>query len=525
MTVQATRAEPRPLPATNPPRMEVRLQWMVQIVLAVALIAVAVAASFAVPPVIGRSSPPDAGIVLAALSILTIIVVLLLRRGLESGPRATLLLPLPLYTLYLAAVILSGPTIGVVLASLVSLHHLVTDRGSLQWERVTATLRGAAVAAAATLAAGMVYSLVARIENIGAYGLHARLIAGFAATIIILAGVSLSRILDRGASAAWSAAAWKAYLGSPAFRFQVLLLSVGPLLPLVEVLDDVEAELAWVLFLVPLYAIYYLALVSVRLQERTDELQRTVEALAAARERQAELAGYATLVTRAQEEERRRLARELHDDTAQALVALSRGIDALATRPVDPPLSSRDARFLEELGHLAKRTLDGIRRACQNLRPSVLDDLGLAAALESLVSSMVAQGMPCSYVQMGEPPPCAPEVEVTVYRIAQEALSNALRHAQATAVAVELSYTADTLLLVVRDNGAGFDAAQHQRGLRMAAGEDEPEDGSHLGLLGMRERAALIGARLDVASRPGHGTTVTLHAPLRAKGSRLALAN
>src|SRR5262249_20643143 len=152
-------------------------------------------------------------------------------------------------------------------------------------------------------------------------------------------GVAVSRVLDRRPGALWSPAAWRAYVRSPAFGYQLLLLSIGPLLPLVDVLDEVESEVAWVLFLVPLYAIYYLSLVSVGLHERTEELQRTVEALEVARQREADLAGYAALVTQAQEEERRRLARELHDDTAQTLVALSRGLDTLATRPQGPPLS------------------------------------------------------------------------------------------------------------------------------------------------------------------------------------------
>jgi signal transduction histidine kinase len=527
MTIQATQAESRPPRAADATSAPPSLREGLDLALPVALVAVAVVASLAVPSAPGTAPPPNALPVLIAITIVTIIVVLWLQRGLNDGVRATLLLPLPLYTLYLATAVLGGTACGVVLASVATLYSLIPDsvHGTITWARVATMLRWSAIAAMAMLGAGAVYSLLAATLRVGANPLDGRLLAGFAAMLVALAGVSVSRMLDLGSGAIWSPRSWRAYLFSPAFRFQVLLLTVAPLLPLVQVLDDVETELAWVLFLVPLYAIYYLALVSVRLQERTDELQRTVEALAAARERQAELTGYAALVTRAQEEERRRLARELHDDTAQALVALSRGIDALGTRPVDPPLLPQDRKFLEELGQLTKRTLDGIRRACQNLRPSVLDDLGLAAALDSLVSAMVAQGLPCSYTQAGEPRPCAPEVEVTVYRIAQEALSNALRHACASAVAVELSYSADTLRLVVRDDGVGFDASQDLRGVRASTGAKGSENSSHLGLLGMRERAALIGATLDVASAPGKGTVVRLRAPLVAsEASSLATA-
>src|SRR5947209_10296195 len=123
--------------------------------------------------------------------------------------------------------------------------------------------------------------------------------------------------------------AWHEYIHSPLLRFQILVLSVGPLLPVVDIFDDITAELAWLFFLVPLFAIYYLALISTRLSIRTNELQHTLQDLSSARRRQDELRDYASLITRVQEEERRRLARELHDDTAQALIALSLGLDGL----------------------------------------------------------------------------------------------------------------------------------------------------------------------------------------------------
>ncbi len=121
-----------------------------------------------------------------------------------------------------------------------------------------------------------------------------------------------------------------------------------------------------------------------------------------AREREAALEDYAALITHAQEEERRRLSRELHDDTAQTLVALSRGLDALSSRRPDQLVAEHDTRFIAELGDLAKRSLDSIRRACQDLRPSVLDDLGLAPALASLASSTTQRGLECEFEQEGE---------------------------------------------------------------------------------------------------------------------------
>src|SRR5438128_1668463 len=109
----------------------------------------------------------------------------------------------------------------------------------------------------------------------------------------------------------------------------ILVLSVGPLLPVVDIFDSVAGELAWIFFLVPLFAIYYLALISTRLSIRTYTVQRTLQDLSSARRRRDELRDYASLITRVQEEERRRLARELHDDTDQALIALSLGLDGL----------------------------------------------------------------------------------------------------------------------------------------------------------------------------------------------------
>src|SRR2546428_5326600 len=147
--------------------------------------------------------------------------------------------------------------------------------------------------------------------------------------------------------------AWHEYIHSPLLRFQILVLSVGPLLPVVDIFDDAAAELAWLFFLAPLFAIYYLALISTRLSVRTGELQRTLQDLNSARRRQGELRDYASLITRVQEEERRRLARELHDDTAQALIALSLGLDGLGRGMNKYQLPEKDVRWLSDLQNLA----------------------------------------------------------------------------------------------------------------------------------------------------------------------------
>src|SRR3974377_1162406 len=148
-------------------------------------------------------------------------------------------------------------------------------------------------------------------------------------------------------------AAWREYLQSSVLRFQVLVLSVGPLLPVVDIYDDRAAELAWLFFLAPLLAIYYLALISTRLSMRTTELQRTFQDLSSARRREDELRDYASLITRVQEEERSRLARELHDDTAQALIALSLGLDGFERAMGKLNLTEKDAQWIASLHELA----------------------------------------------------------------------------------------------------------------------------------------------------------------------------
>ncbi len=294
------------------------------------------------------------------------------------------------------------------------------------------------------------------------------------------------------------------YFGTSGARFQLLLLSIGPLLPLVEELDDLQAELAWILFLVPLFAIYYLAIVSLRFQRQTEELRASLQALRQARRRQAELQDYAALVIRAQEDERRRLSRELHDDTAQALIALSRGLEALADSRSAGRAPADDARWVEDLRELADRSLESVRRACRDLRPSVLDDLGLAAALDWLAQGTTQRGLPCTLRLEGAAFSVPGEAELVFFRIAQEALTNAWRHAQASRAEVLLAYEPERLRLRVQDNGQAFDLEQ--------GGQRQGSSG--LGLLGIRERAALVGAELDITSTPGQGTTVEVRLAL-----------
>lgn len=467
------------------------------------------------------NSPPQALLILAALTIGTAFFVraMRLRFGLDARMGTTL--PDPLYTLYLATVVLAGTSGAIALALITPLVAGLPDvvRKPQELPRI---LRQSAAAGLTTLLAGLVY--VASAAPFGASAssqLHGHLVGAVVASFVMFAGAVGFRLVEQritNGPLPGLPGAWQDYLTTPAIRFQLMMLAVGPLLPLAEVLDDFEAEVAWLLFLVPLSAIYYLALVSVRLQQRTDQLQETVFKLGQAREREAALADYAALITTAQEEERRRLSRELHDDTAQTLVALSRGLDALSSGRPDQRVSDHDNRFIAELGDLAKRSLDSIRRACQDLRPSVLDDLGLAAALASLANSTTQRGLECDFQQEGESnQPSTREVEVTVYRIAQEALSNAFRHANATSSKILLRYDDDLLTLAVSDNGQGFAVAETLGRVR-----SPQATGTGLGLRGMRERAGLIKARLAMESNPGEGTTITLTVPLNASPAKLS---
>lgn len=223
--------------------------------------------------------------------------------------------------------------------------------------------------------------------------------------------------------------------------------------------------------------------------------------------RQATLNFYIRGVTRAQEEERMRLARELHDDTAQELVALSRSLDDVmsGTRDVPPGISGR----LEKLRQKTNDILEGVRRYSQDLRPSIVDDLGLLPALEWLTSEISKQHNIAANVQVvGEEQRLAPESELALFRIAQEALTNVRKHAQATEARIMVAFGDGRVKLTVSDNGRGFEQAQ-------SIG-DLPGRGK-LGLVGMQERARLVGGNLNIESQPGKGTVVQVEIPVELR--------
>jgi two-component system sensor histidine kinase UhpB len=201
----------------------------------------------------------------------------------------------------------------------------------------------------------------------------------------------------------------------------------------------------------------------------------------------------------AQEGERLRVAQELHDEIGQTLTAVT--IRAERAADGDPALA---AQALRQVADAVRESLDEVRRIARELRPEALDDLGLVNALIALCTRVGAQGGPGVRRELqGELPPLPPDVELVVYRIAQEGLTNALRHSGADSVTVSLKADAETVTLSVTDDGEGM--------------PPELPPGT-AGIAGMRERALLVGGRLSIESRPGQGTEVRLTIPAPRDG-------
>jgi two-component system, NarL family, sensor histidine kinase UhpB len=197
----------------------------------------------------------------------------------------------------------------------------------------------------------------------------------------------------------------------------------------------------------------------------------------------------------AQEEERARVARDLHDEVNQSLTALLLRLEAARVKaPVEV------AHELAETKALANQAMEELLMLARQLRPTALDDLGLKAALAGHVKELGRRGhISTSFDSQGDFSGLPTDVQLVVYRVAQEALSNAAQHSGAEHVRVELVRAGDRVELTVTDDGSGFTFEQAARGL---------------GIHGMRERALLVGGDMQVESRPGSGTRVRLTVPL-----------
>lgn len=207
---------------------------------------------------------------------------------------------------------------------------------------------------------------------------------------------------------------------------------------------------------------------------------------------------YLQQVTRAQEEERKRISHELHDESIQALIITSRQLDALATNGKNLPESGR--LRLEELRQQINKITQDLRRLIQGLRPAVLDRLGLIPALEWLATDVSEySGIDTRVSIIGKERRVSEDTELILFRITQEALRNVCRHSKATEAGITVEFKPDKITITVTDNGRGFSVPR-----RIG---DFARDGK-LGLSGMQERVRLIGGSVSVQSEPGKGSTV-----------------
>lgn len=213
---------------------------------------------------------------------------------------------------------------------------------------------------------------------------------------------------------------------------------------------------------------------------------------------------YVGAITQSQEDERRRIARELHDETAQSLLAVSRRLELEQASESDPARTRR----LADLQGMIADTLKGVRQISRDLRPLALEDLGLVPALHALVQSAPLRNGhgPRARLDVSGPVPClSPEQELALYRITQEALANVRKHASAHEVRVRLSFNRAAMRLEVDDDGVGF---------TVPASFAQLAQHDNFGLMGIEERTWAVGGQVSIQSAPGEGTRLVVTMPL-----------
>jgi two-component system sensor histidine kinase NreB len=230
-------------------------------------------------------------------------------------------------------------------------------------------------------------------------------------------------------------------------------------------------------------------LVEARVRERTTEIQSLFQQ-----------------VISIQEQERRRIARDIHDQVGQQMTALRMSLEAWRSRSGNDPALVEHAERTMKLADELDQCIDYLT---WELRPAALDQFGLSSALRNLVTGWSQRfGIPADFDASGDDGARLPmDVEANLYRLVQEALHNVVKHAGATHVTVVLDRGADETVLVVEDNGCGF----------VASATSEYQAG--LGLISMRERAALVGGRLEIETNPGNGTAVFVRVPVFRQGA------
>jgi two-component system sensor histidine kinase UhpB len=236
--------------------------------------------------------------------------------------------------------------------------------------------------------------------------------------------------------------------------------------------------------------------------EEINRLQRTLIHMAhKVKVAQQGLRGYISAITTGQEEERQRLARELHDDTIQSLIALKQRVQLTNVPQGDQEVGDK----LQEIQNMADETIRNLRRITKDLRPTYLEDLGLVATLEMLTTETSNTiDVPVEFQSIGLEQRFSPEVELSLYRMAQEGFSNIARHAKATHASIIIDFSQQSTTITISDDGQGFVVPE------------SPADfvpSGHYGLLGLHERAELIGAKLEILSALQHGTQLVIIFP------------
>ncbi len=241
--------------------------------------------------------------------------------------------------------------------------------------------------------------------------------------------------------------------------------------------------------------------------EEIEDLRRTLDQMAGRiQSYQRGMHDYIAAITEGQEEERKRLARELHDDTAQALIALRQQVEMAQKLVANDP--ERAAERLAQVRTMLAETLEGVRRFSRDLRPIYLEDLGLLPALQMLTREADQRdNLSVQLTVSGSARRLPPDLELATYRIVQEALNNVVQHAHANQAWVVVRFETERLSLSVRDDGQGFEAPDLPDALARRG---------HFGLMGIQERAFLYGGKLVIHSAPGEGTQLIVHLPYPA---------
>jgi signal transduction histidine kinase len=252
------------------------------------------------------------------------------------------------------------------------------------------------------------------------------------------------------------------------------------------------------------YVIRFLRAFQVESEQKIADLQ--VARLKESQQREALRGELFRRVVAAQESERQRMARDLHDETGQALTAIGLGLRGLESRLGRDP--EQAALTLQELQTLTAESLKELQHLMADLRPSHLDDLGLPAALRWYAAKIEERAPLKVGVDItGTEQPIAEPAKIAMFRIVQEALNNVMRHAEARNASISLEFAEEGVRVRIRDDGHGFDLAQ----LRRTQSSARPP----LGLAGMQERAALLGGAVTVRSSPGEGTVIEAFMPYR----------